>query len=162
MPLCVGDVDRLAAAAHVGEPLALLAAIDGVAAARLRTALFTAMRFDAAAMEVERVYSSDPVSYPLGGRKRKQDTSWGDQVLRRGEVFVGEGTQAIRAAFDDADRILGLGLRGVINAPVIRRGECLGTLNFLTLRDAISAEDVAAARLLALVATATFAADTRR
>lgn len=151
------ELARLAAAAAApGQPAALLGAVEQVAAERIGCALFTAMRFDPAAMEVERLYSSDPAHYPLGGRKRKRDTAWAEHVLVRREVFVGRGEAAIRAAFDDAERILGLGLRGVINVPVTRAGRCVGTLNFLTARESLTEEDVSLARDLARAAAPAF------
>jgi GAF domain-containing protein len=129
-----------------------LGAIERVGAATIGQALFTVMRFDEATMEVERLYSSDPQAYPVGGRKRKRHTAWGAQVLTGRRVFVGEGEEAIRAAFDDHPLILGLGLRSVINVPVVVADRCYGTLNFLCERGSLSQEDVATARLLALVA----------
>ena len=154
MPITNAQLDELAAAAaRPDQPAALLKAIAGVAAAALEAALVTAMRFDEAAMEVERVFSSDPGAYPVGGRKRKRDTAWGRQVLIERKVFVGEGEAAIRAAFDDHPKILGLGLRAVINVPVVFGGACLGTVNVLTRRDRVSPEEVVLCRHLALVAT---------
>jgi hypothetical protein len=144
--------DLAAAAASPEQPSALLQGIGRVGAATIGQALFTAMRFDEDAMEVERLHSSDPAAYPLGGRKRKRDTAWGRHVLIERRVFVGEGEEAIRAAFDDHALILGLGLRCVINVPVVFAARCHGTLNFLATRAAVSSEDVAPARLLALIA----------
>jgi GAF domain-containing protein len=147
------QVARLAAAAaSADQPGTLLQAIEGVGAATIGQSLFTAMRFDEAAMEVERLYSSDPQAYPVGGRKRKRETAWGMHVLIGRRVFVGEGEEAIRSAFDDHPLILGLGLRSVVNVPVVAGGRCRGTLNFLCKRPTLSQSDVALAGLLSLVA----------
>ena len=92
--------------------------------------LFTAMRYLESG-EVERVHTSDPVAYPLAGRKPRRDTPWSRQVLVRGEPYYANDAAGIRAAFEDAEKILGLGLGAVINVPV-KDGDCvLGTLNFL-------------------------------
>ncbi|HEX8168291.1 MAG TPA: GAF domain-containing protein [Beijerinckiaceae bacterium] len=141
-----------AAAAGAEQPGTLLNAIERVGAATIGQSLFTAMRFDEAAMEVERLYSSDPQAYPPGGRKKKRETAWGAHVLTGRRVFVGEGEEAIRAAFDDHPLILSLGLRSVVNVPVVVAGRCHGTLNFLCRRASLSQDDVATASLLALAA----------
>lgn len=135
-----------------GQPGALLGAIARIAESVVGAALVTAMRFDEDAMAVERVFSSDPRAYPVGGRKRKRDTAWGRHVLIERRQFVGEGEAAIRAAFDDHAVILGLGLRAAINSPVVFGGRCLGTLNVLTRRDRVTADEAALCGHLALLA----------
>jgi GAF domain-containing protein len=92
--------------------------------------LFTAMRYLPSG-EVERVHTSDPGAYPLAGRKPRRDTPWSRQVLVRGEAYYANDETGIRAAFEDAEKILGLGLGAVINVPVKDGERVLGTLNFL-------------------------------
>jgi hypothetical protein len=92
--------------------------------------LYTAMRYLANG-EVERVHTSDAAAYPLGGRKPRRDTPWSRQVLVRGEAHYANDAAGIRAAFEDAEKILGLGLGAVINVPVKDGDRVLGTLNFL-------------------------------
>ena len=55
---------------------------------------------------------------------------------------MGEGEDAIQAFFDDHAAIQALGLRSVINVPVVLDGACLGTLNFLMPRPAVSASNL--------------------
>lgn len=150
--LTAAQVACLAAAARRAEPLALLRAADAVGREATGHRLCTAMRFDAAAMTVRRIYSSDVASYPVGGAKPKRDTDWGRQVLLQARVFLGEGEAAIRAHFDDHALIAGLGLRSIVNVPVLVRGECRGTLNLLWAEDRLRPEWVAVAQLLGLVA----------
>jgi len=92
--------------------------------------LYTAMRYLASG-EVERVHTSDPAAYPLAGRKPRRDTPWSRQVLVRGEPYYANDEAGIRAAFEDAQKIIGLGLGAVINVPVKDGDRVLGTLNFL-------------------------------
>jgi GAF domain-containing protein len=147
------DIAELAAAAALrNQPYELLRAVELIGRRTIRQALFTVMRFYDRTMEVERLYSSDAAAYPVGGRKQKRDTAWGRHVLLEHRVFVGEGAQAIRASFDDHDRILGLGLLSVINVPVVFDGQCRGTVNFLCSRAALSPADVSTTRLLSLLA----------
>lgn len=149
--LTAAQVARLAAAAREAAPLALLRAADAVGREAMGHRLCTAMRFDAAAMTVRRIYSSDTAAYPVGGAKPKRDTAWGRQVLLQRRVFVGEGEAAIRAHFDDHALIAGLGLRSIVNVPVLVRGECRGTVNFLWPEERVTPARVAMAELLGLV-----------
>lgn len=106
------------------------AAIGDEAQRRFGWKLFTAMRCLPSG-EVERVYTSNPGAYPLAGRKPRRDTPWSRQVLVRGEPYHANDAAGIRFAFEDAGKILGLGLGAVINVPVKDGDRVLGTLNFL-------------------------------
>lgn len=117
--------------------------------------LFTAMRYRSAAGTVERVYTTDAAAYPIGGRKLKRDTAWSRQVLGAGEPYFANDEPGIRAAFDDADKILALGLGSVINVPVRNDGRIIGTLNFLREAGGYSLADVPKALALAPLAAET-------
>lgn len=106
------------------------AALANEARRRFGWKLFTAMRYLATG-EVERVHTSDAVAYPLGGRKPRRDTPWSRQVLVRGEPYYANDEAGLRAAFEDAEQLIGMGLGAVINVPVKEGERVLGTLNFL-------------------------------
>lgn len=110
--------------------------------------LFTAMRYLPGG-EVERVHTSNPDAYPLAGRKPRRDTPWSRQVLVRGEPYYANDAAGIRAAFEDAEKILGLGLGAVINVPVKDGERVLGTLNFLREAGGYDPGDVEAALRIA-------------
>jgi len=122
--------------------------IASEAQARFGWKLFTAMRYLESG-EVERVYTSDAAAYPLGGRKPRRDTAWSRQVLVRGEPYYANDEAGVRAAFEDADKIVGLGLGAVINVPVTEGARVLGTLNFLREAGGYRPEDVLQAAELA-------------
>ena len=103
-------------------------------------------------IHLQRGWSSNLAAYPVGGRKRKVLTPWTEQLLVRGEIFIGEGEEALASAFDDHARIASLGLRSVINVPLIEDGRCRATFNVLGTRPGWRREEVAAVRLLALLA----------
>ena len=113
-------------------------------------ALFTITRFDPATLEVERVHSSNPVAYPVGGRKQKRDTEFSRRILLRGETLICEGDDEIASIFDDHALIRSLGLRSSINVPVRGRdGRCVGVVNFLMTNDRVSAAQIEAASSIA-------------
>src|ERR1700693_1354834 len=74
--------------ASAPAPDAVFRAVEALAQRTIGHRLFTVMRLHAASAEVERLYSSRPEAYPVSGRKPKQGTAWGEQVLDRGEIFV--------------------------------------------------------------------------
>ncbi|EAP83554.1 MULTISPECIES: GAF domain-containing protein [Sulfitobacter] len=111
--------------------------------------LFTAMRFHATTMEVERLHSTLPESYPVSGRKPKRDTEWGKNVLIDRKINLGFGAADIRWAFSDYETILGLGLNAVLNVPIVRDQSVLGTVNYLRGDPAFSSREVEIAEQVA-------------
>jgi hypothetical protein len=96
----------------------VFAAVANTAEQQIGHKLCTIMRFDSQTMEVQRIYSSNPNSYPTGGRKRKRDTAWGRLVLEEGRPYIGRSTADIREHFDDHETILALGLQSILNVPI--------------------------------------------
>ncbi|MEJ8839337.1 GAF domain-containing protein [Ramlibacter sp. AN1133] len=151
--------ERLCDALHrCDDPAAALAHIDAARLALLGPGLLT-VNVDATKpqdppgeIHLLRAWTSDPLAYPVGGRKRKLRTPWTEQLLVRGEVFIGEGEASLAAAFDDAALIASLGLRGVINVPLMNGGRPRATFNVLGTRAQWQPHEIAAVRLLALVA----------
>jgi hypothetical protein len=128
---------------------AVFAAADGAAQDIIGHRLFTVMAYHPGSIQVERLYSSNPSAYPVGGRKDKKDTAWGRRVLDAGEPFLGTGPDDIRAHFDDYERILGLGLGSILNMPVVHGGRVLGTMNLTHEAGHYGEAHLAPARLLA-------------
>ena len=147
------DIDALAAGA-AKSPAALFAAIGEVAARRVGAGLVTAMRHEEAASTVERIYSSNPQAYPVGGRKVKQESDWSRHVLVEHRVLVSAGDDMIRKHYNDHAIIFGLGLHSCVNVPLVIAGKCIGTLNVLAARPNWSDEEVAVVRGLGIAALA--------
>ncbi|MGN6578695.1 MAG: GAF domain-containing protein [Bordetella sp.] len=145
-------ISALADACAGEDPVALFAAIDACARPVLGQTLCTVNRLDIERLALVRLYSSDPRSYPPGGGKDKRGTDWGRHVLLERRIFVGEGIEAIRQSFDDHRAIEALGLKSVINVPLVARGVCLGTMNFLMPAAEVGADKIACARLSGLLA----------
>ena len=129
---------------------ALLDRIERASRDSVGHALFTITRFDSAALEVERVHSSNPLAFPIGGRKQKRDTEISRRILLRGETLVCEGDAEIAAIFDDHALIQSLGLHSSINVPVLSSdGSCVGVVNFLMTDDRVTAARLTAASAIA-------------
>ena len=99
---------------------------------------------------LQRIWSSRPREYPVGGTKLKSMTNWTRQLLLRGELFIGEGLGALEDVFDDAQLIASMGLRAVMNVPLVRQdGSCFATFNVLGTRERWTSGDQVVIRLLA-------------
>ncbi len=142
--LRLDDLDALADALRSADhPPRIFGAVEALSADVIGHRLFTIMRFDAGRAEVERVHTSLPAVYPVGGRKKKQDTAWTDHTLRDMKVFRATTPDEIRAAFDDHATIARLGLGSILNIPLVLGGRCLGTMNLLHEAGWYGAEDEA-------------------
>jgi hypothetical protein len=129
-------------------------AIGELAQERFGWKLFTVMRYLPDSGEVERVHSSDAAAYPLSSRKIKRGTEWSRKVLLRGEPHLAADAQGIRAAFDDAEKILALGVGALINVPVRETAgdRVIGTLNFGREPRGYTLKDIERALVLAPLA----------
>ena len=98
----------------------------------------------------QRIWSSDPLAYPPGGRKPvREGTEWTRVLLREGRPFLCRDAAAIRAHFADAETILALGCESCLNLPILREGRVTGTVNLL--HAAHHYDDASAARGMALL-----------
>ncbi len=105
-------------------------------------------------MVLQRLWTSQADSYPVGGRKYKKRTPWSDQLLCRAEVYVGEGVEALRQVFDDHALIESLGLQAVVNVPLLdSQLRCFATFNVLGTAPRWSAQERMLISLLARLAT---------
>lgn len=148
LTLC--DIEAvLEIAARLPSPDAVFRAVEGLAQEAIGFRLFTVMRLHAANQEVERLYSSLPDAYPVSGRKPKQGTPWGVQVLDRGEIFIANSHDEVRAAFADYKLIFSLGIGAIMNVPVRFRGRSLGTMNICSEPGWFTEADYAPGGLLA-------------
>ncbi len=119
-------------AAVPGQPLPFYDKLSATVAALIGHRLFTLMVLDMAADEAARIYSSDPQSYPVGGRKPLGEmTGWGEVVIVGRRPYLGRTAADIRWAFFDHELIESLGCGAVINVPVQWDGQILGTMNIL-------------------------------
>ncbi len=155
--LDAADLDALSTALAAAEPLpGVLRVIEAIAARRLGCHVFSASTCDVGNCELDRIHSSHPDLYPTGSRKSKRETPWATHVLEQRRVYVGEGTLAMATAFDDQARMESVGVRSIVNVPVVVGDVCLAVLNFGRRDERVSAGEVLLARTLGLVAAGAF------
>jgi len=148
-PLIAALADLTAALAAAADETAFFRAFEATTAKLVGHRLFTLLIVCADDALVERIYSSDPGAYPLTGRKRMGPTPWGDLVLRGHQPYLGRDKAAIEWAFPDHALIESLGLRSVINIPIIAFDRVLGTLNLLDVEGHYDEADLARVAALA-------------
>ena len=136
------------------SPAAVFEVINAIATRRVAAGLVTVMRHIEAEQTVERLYSSVPSAYPVGGRKLKRDSAWSRHVLVEHRVLVSAGDEALKEHYVDHATITGLGLHSCVNVPLVSQGHCVGTMNVCAPQTDWSAEDLAVVRMLGLAALA--------
>ena len=140
--------DHIRLLAEILSPARDATCVLGLCGEGISHGLFTAMRFHVDAMKVERIHSSLPAVYPVSGRKPKRDTEWGRKVLVE-RPNVGMGPADIAWAISDHETILGLGLRAVLNVPVLDGEWVAGTINWLRRGPAFDPDEIRLGQLLA-------------
>ena len=154
----VKELSAVAAAlTQSSDAKALYTAVDHAVKRLVGHKLFTLLVVVNGATQVERIYSNEPVAYPLTGRKPMGVTPWSDHVLGGLKPWLGRNAADIRWAFPDHELIASLGCASCINIPVIRFGTMLGTMNVLDAENAYDEADVETLKLFAPVLALPFA-----
>jgi hypothetical protein len=107
--------------------------------------LFTILAFRDHGRQMERIYSSHPREYPVGGRKdvsRDVAKDWLDTCLVSQKPFFGPTREEVERIFKDADLITSLGCGSIINAPILRSDTTVAALNVLDAEGAYTEQDV--------------------
>lgn len=148
--LTVKDVaDVLALSASSLEPLPVFRAVDALAQETVGYRLLTVFRPIEVTAELERVYSSDPATYPIGGRKALAAINRDPELARRGEIFLAATPEEVSRTYPDRALLARLGIGAILNVPVRHGGRWLGTLNCAGETNSYGPQEIAAARVLA-------------
>lgn len=114
--------------------------------------LFTVLAYDESSSRLGRLHSNRLDINPVGGLKRVTQSRWSDQVLRRGEVFIGSTREDIQAVFSEYQVLWSIGCESVLNIPVRKNGVTLGTMNLLGEAGLYDDADLAVALVFAQLA----------
>ena len=80
---------------------------------------------------VERIHSTMPEVYAVGGRKPVLPNAFTERVRKEMKPFLAKSPAEFAPLFPDHATITGLGLGCVINLPIVHDGAVLGTVNLL-------------------------------
>ncbi len=114
------------------QPEDIFDAVAAVARERIGFGLLTMLMLTPDGDEVQRIYTTDGVNYPVSGRERLGTTAWGQHVLVEQRPYLGADRADLAWAFPgDFDLIVSLGLGATMNVPIVALGRTLGSLNIL-------------------------------
>lgn len=145
-PVGLRLAERLAAA---DQPAAYL---DGLAEAyreQVGWTMLTLLVFDEKRRVGRRIYTTDPINYPVSSEKPMADSDWGERVLRRREIFVANRHEEFKPHFVDWEKLIRMGMELAVNFPVVVAGEVLGTVNLMAPLNAYAPARVDAGKALA-------------
>ena len=130
------DIARLALAVQEAwalpdQPGAVLEAAGRALAEAVGHRLYTVTCLLAGGREVERVHSTRPDVYPVGGRKPVLPNAYTERVRREKKPFLAKSPAGFAPLFPDHATITDMGLGSVMNLPLVFGGEVLGTVNLL-------------------------------
>lgn len=125
------DLERAVQAAwsEAGQPMASLQAADRAFQELTGHMLFTVTRIMSGGTEIERLYSTVPEVYAVGGRKPIELATWSDTDEGAQSPFLGRTPAEFKDVFPDHAEITALGIGSVINLPVVFNGRVLGSVN---------------------------------
>ncbi len=111
--------------------------------------LFTVLHFTHGGSRMERVYSSHPVEYPVGGSKdvaTEVSADWIAVSRDSGELFFGPTPADLERIFQDAELIRSLGCGSILNVPVKDvEGRTWATVNLCAAEGTYTPEKIARA-----------------
>ncbi len=116
---------------HATEPAEVFRAAEDAVRRAIGFRLLTVLYVVPGGAEVQRIHSSNPVAYPVSGRKPMRTTEWGENLMVKRRPWLGRTVEDIRWAFFDHALIESLGCGSCINAPIAAFGRVYGTLNVL-------------------------------
>ena len=128
---------------------AVYAEVQRLSAQTIHWRLLTILHYVETQGVVVRVHSSDPATYPIGGRKRLADFPTNHAAMADGEAFLAATKDDVRCAFADHEALFALGIEAILNTPVRSAGRRLGTLNLCGAGGCFGPTEVARARVLA-------------
>lgn len=128
-----------------------LAVAERMVAAAMPVLLFTVLRLHQDGT-LERIHSSRPGEYPVGGRKSTASDltpEWHELCVQQQLPYVGTTAADVQRAFADHELIGRLGCGSFINAPVVEDGRTVATLCILAGPGSFGPDEVAAAQSIA-------------
>ncbi|MHB2170039.1 GAF domain-containing protein [Alsobacter sp. R-9] len=111
--------------------------------------LYTVTHILPGGREVERLHSTNPAAYAVGGRKPVIPNAFREQMFGTGQPFLGRTPVDFSPYFPDHAFIVSLGLGCVINLPLFFAGAPLGSVNLLDREGAYDTEHVEPALAIA-------------
>ncbi len=121
--------------------------------------LFTALQWIPETSSLRRIFTSHPIEYPVGAEKTVEiSAGWLAAVITAKVPFLAADLSGLEQVFTDVELIQSLGCGGVINIPVVNRGDVVGVLAVLDAGGRYTQNSVATATRVAAARSAELAA----
>jgi hypothetical protein len=143
----IAEVARLSAESLEAEAIYHL--VECIAAETMGWRLITILRYVEAEGVDERAYSSEPKTYPVGGRKLLSNFTTNHAAMQQGEIFLAATKADVRQAYADHGSLCELAVTAILNVPIRHAGRRLGTMNLCGEEGMYGAAKVAHGRVLA-------------
>jgi hypothetical protein len=143
----IAEVARLSAESAEAESVYRL--VERISVDTIGWRLFTILRYVEAEGVVERIHSSDPKTYPVGGRKLLSQFTTNHGAMQQGEIFLAATKADVREIYADHESLFALGITALLNVPIRHAGRRLGTMNLCGEEGMYGAAEVARGRVLA-------------
>jgi hypothetical protein len=113
------------------QPAAVLEAAGHAFMEAVGHRLYSVTVMLAGGWEVQRIHSTMPDVYPVGGRKPVLPNDYTKRVRVEMKPFLAKTPAEFAPLFPDHETITGLGLGCVMNLPIVFAGTVIGTVNLL-------------------------------
>ena len=143
----IAEVARLSAESAEAEAVYRL--VERISVDTIGWRLFTILRYVEAEGVVERIHSSDPKTYPVGGRKLLSQFTTNHGAMQQGEIFLAATKADVRQIYADHESLFALGITALLNVPIRHAGRRLGTMNLCGEEGMYGAAEVVRGRVLA-------------
>lgn len=126
------------------------APVEALAHELVGVRLFTVLAWDADRHALQRIHTSHPEEYPVGGEKfMPPEAPWPQHVLVQQRTYLGAHPADVAAVFSDWPAIEALGCGATLNLPVVHDGTTLGSLSLLDVEGAYDENSILEAASLA-------------
>lgn len=114
-----------------GQPDRMLGALDRAYQELVGHKLITFFRVDDRTGDVERIYSTDLPTHPVGpsSRKNMMGSEWGQAILVRREAFLADTMEDLRRIFPQHGALAALGCGSCLSYSAVYGGRCVGAVN---------------------------------
>jgi hypothetical protein len=147
--ITVADVTKVMALSMKGDRRKVYKAVEKLAKEACGYTMFTILKYVEKDRQVERVHTSNPRKYPVGGRKPIDPASHNQKILEKGQVFVAPNKAEVKRTYFDHELIFSLGITAILNAPISANGRRLGTLALSGLSGMYGKKEVERSKVLA-------------
>lgn len=124
------------------QPISVLEEASSRCRSKFGFKLLTFMTYQRNTGELQRIYSTNVHQFPIGVRKKMGPTNWGENVLGKGNTWLGNTAEEIHKTFPDAKIIIEFAGEACACLPIRWNSQTVGVLSLCDERDSYSFRDL--------------------